>query len=197
MRARGHPSPGLVPARSPRHPGGGPRAELAVAVLLVVLGALVSAGCVEDPGAPAPASAPPAATVVILGGAAAFGDGVEDPLRDAWDQRLVIEHLPAGTAVVNLARIEAPTAEAVVVTEVPELASVEADVAVIWLDDPAGVEQVVDAVSPDVARTLVVQRTAAPVPDGVETVVVGDYDRSDPAEHDRVAAAVAAAVAVR
>ncbi len=101
---------------------------LAVAVLLLALASCTSS---TGPDVVAGVEEGPPASLVVIGGAEADGDGLRDSLRDLWARR-VFDELPSSTVYVNLATPGATAADALR-TQVPEATALDPTTVLVWL----------------------------------------------------------------
>ena len=74
----------------------------------------------------------PGRTVFVIGSGDAAGDGLDDPLRDAWPRLVYTVAFPPGSVLVNAATRDA-TFSSALATQVPLARDVRPDTALIWL----------------------------------------------------------------
>jgi hypothetical protein len=78
------------------------RGFTAVAALVVALSLASCSGSSRSADSPATTAGPARRDVLVsIGSNATFGDGLDNPLRDAWPQRLFHDAFPRSTVLVN------------------------------------------------------------------------------------------------
>ena len=112
------------------------RGHVPVLAVVAVLALVSCSHGSSHGGSPAASSAAPRpAVLVTIGGDATFGDGLDDPLRDSWPQKLYHEAFPESTVLVNAANPGAVTVERATAAELPLALEEHATVVAVWLGD--------------------------------------------------------------
>lgn len=73
--------------------------------------------------------------LVTIGSDATFGDGLTNPLRDSWPQKLYHEAFPRSAVLVNASEEGAVTVDRAAAQQVPLAIEVQATVVAVWLGD--------------------------------------------------------------
>jgi len=106
-----------------------------VAALVVALLLASCSGSAGSADAPATTAGPAQREVLVsIGSNATFGDGLDNPLRDAWPQRLYHDAFPRSTVLVN-ASDRLVTVERALGQPLQIALEVHATVVAIWLGD--------------------------------------------------------------
>ena len=107
-----------------------------VAAAFVAFALVIAAGACSSRSHRASRQVPrntvPGRTVLVLGSGDAAGDGLADPLRDAWPRLVYATAFPPGSVLVNAAERGATVASALA-SQLPIAREVRPDTALVWL----------------------------------------------------------------
>ena len=109
------------------------RRRAVLAAALIALGACSGPVGDRPDGPPVASPAGPPLLYVAIGASETYGVGAEDPLRDAWPQRLFRSALPLGASFVNLG-VSGATIQDALEQELPYAVRLEPDLVTVWLN---------------------------------------------------------------